>query len=63
MEVDEHAAVADRPDTAGDPHAFAGFGACGQPGVVPLKVGRLVAAGKGIRIRINPSRLEALELA
>ena len=63
MEVDEHTAVADRSDAARNPHALTGFGTCGQPGIVSLEIGRVVAAYKAVRIRIDPPRSQAFELA
>jgi len=36
VQIDEHAAVAHRPDAAGDSHLLAGFGARGQLGMAPV---------------------------
>ena len=63
VQVDEHAAVAHRPDAAGDPHSILGFGARGQPGIAPLELGRLMRCARSCTGRGRsraPSRLVAL---
>ena len=59
VQVDEHAAVAHRPDAAGDPHAIVGFDACRQPGIASFELGRLMGALEAIGIWVDPERLEA----
>ncbi len=62
VQVDEHAAVAHGADPAGDPHPLGCLGPGRQPGMAPFELGRLIGAGKGIGIGVDPERLEPVEL-
>ena len=62
MQVDEHAAVADRADAAGDARPLAGLGAGRQLGMAPVEFGGLLLARKADRIRVDPHPAERFEL-
>ena len=63
MQVDEHAAVAHGLDPAGDAHPLGGLRAGRQSGMAPLDLGRLVGAGEGVGVGVDPERPEPVELA
>ena len=62
VQVDEHAAVAHRANTAGDPHALLGLGASRQIGVAGFELGRFGGAGEADRIGVDAERLQCREL-
>src|ERR1700720_3380202 len=62
VQIDEHAAVAQRADAAGDAPRIAGFLARGQRRVARVERRRHIAAGKPDRIRIDPLLAQRLEL-
>ncbi len=63
VQIDEHAAVAHRPDAARDADPILGFDTRGEAVVSSLELARLVRACKIIGIRVDPERLEAVALA
>ena len=63
MQVDEHAAVAHRPDAAGDPHPISGFGARSEPGVAPFELACLMRPLEAVGVGMDPERLETIALA
>ena len=62
VQVDEHAAVADRADAARDADALAGLGAGRRVGVAPVEFGGLVLARKADRIRVDAHTAQRFEL-
>src|SRR5260370_5809441 len=63
VHVDEHAAVAHRPDAARDAHSIFGFGARSEPSVTPLELACLMRPLAAVRVGVDPKRLEAVALA
>ena len=53
VQVDEHAAVADGADAAGDRDPILGLGAGRQPGIAPLELPRLGGARKAVGVGID----------
>ncbi len=62
VQIDEHAAVADRADPPSYPHALAGFRTGREVGMPGLDLGSFVAARERIGIGIDAEFLETVEL-
>ena len=54
VQVDEHAAVADRAYPPGDPDPFGGLGARRQRGMAGLERCRLVGTGEFVGVGVDP---------
>ena len=63
VQIDEHTAVAHRPNAARDPYQILGFDTSGEPGIAFLESERLVAALEAVGLGIDPEHLEAIALS
>ncbi len=62
VQVDEHAAVADCTDAPGNADALARLRARRQSRMPAFELCRLLGAGKCVRVRVDPERLQSVEL-
>src|SRR6516162_9254955 len=63
MQIDEHAAVANRPDATRYTYPVSSLGAGFQTGIMPIEFGRLMRACEVVGIGVDAPSPEAFELA